>query len=66
MRHFLNHQLFPITWIKNKLEAAASKFLKRWAGSAKSTNLICHPEMEALTYLSVHESPCRCPVTASC
>ena len=30
---------FPISWIKCHLEATASRFLKRWAGLAKPTNL---------------------------
>ena len=35
----------PITWVERKLEATATRFLKKWAGLAKCANtaLLYHP-----------------------
>ena len=34
----LNVQELPITWVERQLEATATRFVKKWAGLAKSAN----------------------------
>jgi len=31
-------QEFPITWVRNELEAVATRFLKKWSGLARTAN----------------------------
>ena len=63
----LNIQEFPITWVERVL---ATRYLKKWAGLAKSANtaLLYLPQKKAGMNLLSHPftNSFRCPVRASC